>query len=121
MRTDNCCVAVLVAFALRSKGSFSVRHSSFEAQVLHSRAIGHGTKQAFSFSLAGDARLHVLTVKHAITNLFFFFFLAPFENEKLDNIKKRLNMKAGAYRGPSLIRGGEQEVKDHRAAGRNTG
>lgn len=32
MKTDNCCIAVLVAFALRLEDPFSLRHPSFEGE-----------------------------------------------------------------------------------------
>lgn len=78
MRTDNHCIAVLVAFALHSEGAFSLRHPSFEAEgipLMLSR--GGAFKRQYAKTKAGvslvthvAAVLHVITVKHAIINLF---------------------------------------------------
>lgn len=71
-----------------------------------------------------DAVLHVLTVKHAIINRFFYL---PMTMKWLDDIKRKswiLKLEPGGF--ISLQRAFprskmEQEVKDHRAAGWNTG
>lgn len=80
MRTDNQCIAVLVAFALRPERAFSLRHPSFEVEgipLMLSRggALERQQKKDRSRCFLSlkhvDAVLHVLTVKHAIINTFF--------------------------------------------------
>lgn len=83
MRTDNQRIAVLVAFALHPERAFSLRHPSFEAEGIplmlsrggaFERRREKRSEQVFSLSLTHvDAVLHVLTVKHAIINPFFFY------------------------------------------------
>ncbi len=78
MRTDNHCIAVLVALALRSERAFSLRHPSFEAEgipLMLSRGGAFKRRQfkteAGVFHLTHvDAVLHFLTVKHAIVSPF---------------------------------------------------
>ncbi len=78
MRTDNHCIAVLVAFALRSERPFSLRHPSFEAGGIPLTLSRGGTfKRQEAKTEAGvlllthvGAVLHVLTVKRAIINPF---------------------------------------------------
>lgn len=116
MRTDNCCIAVLVAFALRSESPFSLRHPSFEAEGIPLMLSPGGAFKSHQAEIeAGvfllthvDAVLHVLTVKHAIINPF----LSTYDDKMAgQHQEEELDIKAWA-RGLHPASEGLSPIKD---------
>lgn len=126
MRTDNRCIAVLVAFALRSESPFSLRHPSFEAEGIPLVLSPGGTFKSHQARIEAGVSLLTCECCAACSNCqtcHMNLFLSPYNDEMAGPHQKKRWVRAWGF---LLLQRAlpwskmEQEVKDHRAAQWNT-